>query len=208
MKASLYSCVLVALVLGGCPEASQSPSVEGPGSLQAGYFIPAVTLRALDGSPVDLRQAVAKQPTVLIFYRGGWCPYCNRHLVDLEQLEPQLKDLGYQILAVSPDRPEELARSTRELELGYELLSDSDMVAARAFGLAFKVDDALVETYKTQYGIDLEGASGRTHHELPVPAAYVVDSAGLIHFAYANPDYKVRVDSQTLLDEATAAVRE
>ena len=89
-----------------------------------------------------------------------------------------------------------------QIPVPFELLSDSDMDAARAFGLAFKVDDALVETYKTQYGIDLEASSGRTHHELPVPAAYVVDQAGMIRFAFVNPDYKVRVDSEKLLDEA------
>ena len=212
----LLVLLVAALCLAGCQDQAQTPSVDAAATdspenaqpLGVGQTVPDVTVRAVDGNPFNLQQAVADQPTVLIFYRGGWCPYCNRHLADLEQLGPKLKEPGYQILAISPDRPEELAKSVQELELGYELLSDSDMVAARSFGLAFKVDDALVETYKTKYGIDLEASSGRTHHELPVPAAYVVDQAGVIRFAFVNPDYKVRVDSEKLLEEARAALEE
>jgi peroxiredoxin len=203
---ALLASLAVAVGLAGCPEPSQSPSVDGDQALAAGQSVPSAVVRRLDGVLVDLQQAVTDQPTVLIFYRGGWCPYCNRHLADLEELEPKLKELGYRILAISPDRPEELAKSTEKLQLVYELLSDSDMLAARAFGLAFKMDDELVETYKNQYGIDLEASSGRVHHELPVPAAYVVDQAGVVRFAFVNPDYKVRVDSERLLEEARAAV--
>ena len=206
MKNPFYVVLFITLGLAGCPDQSQTPSVDAGQPLAAGQSVPSAAVRQLDGLLVDLQQVVADQPTVLIFYRGGWCPYCNRHLADLQELEPKLKALGYRILAVSPDRPEELVRSVEKLELGYELLSDSDMVAARAFGLAFKVDDALVETYKTEYGIDLEASSGRAHHELPIPAAYVVDQAGLIRFAFVNPDYKVRVDGEKLLEEARAAL--
>ena len=74
------------------------------------------------------------------------------------------------------------------------------------FGLAFRVDEALVDRYKTEYGIDLEAASGRTHHELPVPAAYIVDTSGKIRSDYVNPDYKVRIDPQKLLLQARAAL--
>ena len=196
------------------PEARESEATEPEAAASAeqidaigvGETIPPVTVRAVDGRPVDLRQAVAAKPTVLVFYRGGWCPYCNRHLAELGQLEPQLTELGYQILAISPDRPEELAKSVDTQELTYVLLSDSSMSAARAFGLAFRMDGALVETYKNDYGIDLEAASGQAHHELPVPAAFVLDRSGTVRYAFANADYKVRVDSAELLAEARAAL--
>ncbi len=83
----------------------------------------------------------------------------------------------------------------------FTLLSDASMSAARAFGIAFRVDDATFARYKS-FGIDLEAASGQTHHELPVPAVFILDRAGVIRFAHANPDYTVRLAAEPLLEAA------
>ncbi len=77
--------------------------------LDKGAKVPILTLNAVDGKKYDLNAAVAKKPTVLIFYRGGWCPYCMRQLSGLQGIVHELADAGYQLLAVSPDKPEELA---------------------------------------------------------------------------------------------------
>ena len=143
------------------------------------------------------------QPLVLIFYRGGWCPYCNVHLGQLQEIDPQLRAMGYRIVAVSPDRPEELAKSAEKEGLNYILLSDSKMAAAKAFGLAFTVDGPTLAKY-TEYGIDLETASGEKHHMLPVPAVFLIGTDGVIDFVYANPDYKTRIDPEVLLTQAKA----
>jgi peroxiredoxin len=102
------------------------------------------------------------------------------------------------MIAVSPDRPAKLTETLNEQNLSYTLLSDSPMVAAKAFGLAFQVDDATLERYKG-YGIDLDNASGESHHALPVPAVFLVTPDGRITYAYTNPDYKVRLDAQEIL---------
>lgn len=173
-------------------------------TLQAGDPVPAVELRTADGSAFDLTAAIAEKPAVLVFYRGGWCPYCTRHLSELQKIEPQLVAAGWQILAISPDRPEKLAEADAEHDYAYTLLSDSKMEAAKAFGLAFEVDAATREKYKG-YGIDLEAASGETHHLLPVPAVFLADQDGVIRFAHSNPDYKVRLSNEAILDAVRAA---
>jgi peroxiredoxin len=159
----------------------------------------------INGKPFDLNKAVRSKPTVLIFYRGGWCPFCNIQMGQLAELEPQLKALGYQILAISADNPAHLKESVAKHQLTYTLLSDTDMAAAKAFGLAWHVDDTTYAQMKN-HGVDLEAASGRTDHILPVPAAYVLDRKGVIKFAYANPDFKVRVNPDDLLKAAQAAL--
>ncbi len=174
--------------------------------LPVGAQIPSILLQTVGGEPVDLGAAVRENPSVLIFYRGGWCPYCNLQLGQLQAVEAELQALGYRILAISPDRPEKLRGSVAEHGLTYTLLSDHAMTAARAFGIAFQVDDATLEKYKG-YDIDLEEASGETHHLLPVPAVFIVGTDGLIRFSYANPDYKVRLSTDDLLAAAkTGAV--
>jgi len=89
-------------------------------------------------------------------------------------------------------------------DLGYALYSDAGMEAARAMGIAYRVDEAQVERYRG-FGIDLEEASGESHHELPVPSVFLVEQGGRILWVYSNPDYKVRPENERLLDAARAA---
>lgn len=180
-------------------------SAEKVRPLTVGTAAPDMTLSTPDGTPFAPLTEAAKQPLVMVFYRGGWCPYCTRHLAELGKIEGELRDMGLRIVAVSPDRPEVLAESMNSNELTYRLLSDSSMAAAKAFGIAFRVDDATVEQYKG-YGIDLEAAAGQKHHLLPVPAVFIIGTDGRIRFAYANSDYKVRLSGEALLEAARSSV--
>lgn len=169
--------------------------------LKVGDSIPDVKLRTEDDKEVSLRKLVSEKPTVLIFYRGGWCPFCNRHLQSLAGIEDDLNKAGVQLLAISMDQPAKLKATPDREKLHYRLLSDSDAAAATAFGIAFKVDDKTVEKYKG-YGINLDAASGNDHHILPHPAVFVADTSGKIRFAHFNPDYKVRLEPAKILEAA------
>jgi len=175
--------------------------------LKKGDSIPDVTVRNEDNKELNLKKLVAEKPTVLIFYRGGWCPFCNRHLSALMDIQEDLKTAGVQMLAISIDQPSKLKETPKHDELGYLLLSDSDATVAEAFGIAFTVPDDLVTMYKEKYGIDLEAASGRTHHKLPHPAVFVIRQDGTIQFEYVNEDYKVRLEPQKILAAAKAAAK-
>jgi peroxiredoxin len=91
--------------------------------------------------------------------------------------------------------------SRDEHGLGYTLYSDGSLAAARAFGIVYQLDDAEVARY-ARHGIDLEAASGHSHHQLPVPSVFLVEPGGTIRWVYSNPDYKVRPDNASLLDAA------
>jgi len=125
-------------------------------------------------------------------------------LGQLREIESELLELGYQIVVISPDRPEKIREFTTKTPYNYTLLSDSDLTAARAMGIAFHVSDEGVETLMG-YDLDIEDASGKKHHLLPVPSVFIVDTEGVIVFEYVNPDYRVRIDSKTLLAAAEAS---
>lgn len=124
---------------------------------------------------------------------------------ELIRIEPALLELGYQILAVSADKPEVLQQSQTKHKPNYRLLSDHSMKGALALGIAWRVDDQTLEKYRG-FGIDLEKASGETHHLLPVPTAYVIGTDGRIKYAYSNPDHRVRISADVLLAMARAAL--
>jgi peroxiredoxin len=166
-----------------------------------GEQVPDINYKKADGSSVPFSELVSQKPTIFIYYRGGWCPYCNRHMAEIQRIEQDLVDMGYQILAASADRPEKLPQSVQKHNLNYTLLSDNTMAGARAMGLAYKVDQELVQRYK-ENGIDLEEASGMDHHQLPVPAVYIIGQDGTFLFNYVNPDYHRRIPSAILLTAA------
>jgi peroxiredoxin len=109
--------------------------------------------------------------------------------------------VGWQIIALSPDRPAKVRESLEESEFPYLLVSDSEMNAAKAFGLAFTVDDKGFDRLKG-YGIDIEAASGRDHRLLPVPGVFLVDETGTITFAHSDPNYKKRLSNKKILKAA------
>lgn len=125
----------------------------------------------------------------------------------LQEIEPQLSHWGYQIIAISADRPEKLRESMERHSLHYLLLSDSTMTGAQAFGLAYRVNDEMLRELQ-QDGVNLEEASGEEHHLLPVPAVFIVGTDGRIKLEYANPDHKVRFDPKILLAVTEIYARE
>ncbi len=168
-----------------------------------GANVPELMLRTVDDKLFNLNDAIRNKPTVLIFYRGGWCPYCNKQLGQLQEIETEIIKSGYQIIAISPDRPGKLSESIDKYKMNYLLLSDSNMVAAKAFGIAFKLDESTIKKYDG-YGIDLVDASGEKHYSLPVPAVFVIGTDGIIKFEYVNPNYKVRLEANILLSVVKA----
>ena len=168
--------------------------------LKVGEKAPELKLKNATGDEVLLASLHEKQPVVLVFFRGGWCPICSRHTAELIKAYPEIKELGAEMVGISPDSVESSQANVEKNKIGFPILSDADVSAAKAFGLAFKVDDATVTKYKG-FGIDLEKASGQPHHALPIPAVYIVDKTGTIVFAHSNPDYRQRLDTKTIVEE-------
>lgn len=169
--------------------------------LKVGEEIPSAILQSLDGNEINIREITHGNKSILIFYRGGWCPYCNLHLNELVQIEDSLINLGYKIIAISMDKPDSLRATLEKHKMKYELYSDSKADVCTAFGIAFKVDEEYIAKLK-KYNMDIEASSGETHHILPVPAAFIVDENGIVQFEYVNPNYKSRINSDVLLEIA------
>ena len=119
----------------------------------------------------------------------------------LHEIESKLTAIGVQGIGIAPDRPEKLRESIAKHKLGFPLLSDAQMLGAQAFGVAYRLDEPTLQQLK-QYAIDVEAASGEKHHQLPVPAVFLVGTNGLIRFQYVNPDYRVRLEPELLLRAA------
>lgn len=178
--------------LAGIPD---SPQQVQP--LAVGARAPIFSARTTEGALRTFGPDSYKKPLVVIFYRGGWCPYCNAQLSDLHLVEPKLRKSGFEIVFLSTDRPELLYSSLKATDIHYTLLSDNRLEAAKTFHVAYHVDDATFAKMR-EYGVDLEASTGTKQHELPVPSVFIIDTSGTIRFVYSNPDYKIRLGADEL----------
>lgn len=175
--------------------------------LTAGDRAPRFSVETVNNERFDFDPRELQRPAILISFRGGWCPYCNMHLSELRSAIPQIADMGVDVLFLSGDRPELLLASlSRETQdningLGYTILSDANAQAAMALGIAFKASDRTIRR-RNERGDDIERSSMARHGVLPVPAVFAINREGRIEFAYANPDYKIRVSADELVAAA------
>lgn len=160
--------------------------------LLIGEKIPDLTLQSSDNKEVQLSELFKKKKTVLVFYRGGWCPYCNAHLQALAEAEKEILDLGYQIIAISPDAPENLKVTEEKDKVKYTLLSDSKGALIKEVGIAFEAP----ENYKSVINVHSKGMNTNL---LPVPSVFVVNQESAILFEYISPDFKHRITNELLV---------
>jgi peroxiredoxin len=167
--------------------------------LLAGENIPHVKLPDAEGKLFDLNASISQHPTILIFYRGGWCPYCSKQLSGLQEIEQDLVKMGYQIIAISTDSPENLKQTGEKQKLTYKLLSDADLSISKQFGIAFKSPKSYDELLpKTSGGKNINKL-------LPVPSVFILNRKGNIRFEYINPNFTERI-SPDLLKAAAASL--
>lgn len=182
---------------------AQANSAQEIHALGVGESMPDGVLLTKDGKKTSLRKVVGNKKAVVIFFRGGWCPYCSLHLADLQKVESELRGLGYQIIAISPDSVVRVRENIDRASLTYGLFSDPGLELAKKFGIAYRVS-AATHSRLASHGIDLEKESGESHRLLPVPAAFLIDGNGIVRFQFADADYKVRIKSAELLREASS----
>lgn len=166
--------------------------------LSVGEQAPHFTLPNAFGDSVSLYSLLESGPVVLVFYRGNWCPYCNLHLRSLQKIAPLLEEKGAQLVAVTPQKPDESLKQVEVEGYPFEILSDLDYSVTAAFDLYFELSPALQRIYK-KFGVDLEAFNGVGRTALPVPGTFVIDQSGTIRAAQADTDYKKRMEPAAIL---------
>lgn len=189
------SFLFVSIMLTAQTELPKTPTDVSP--LLIGEKMPNLTLKSVDNTDVNLLETFGKKKTILVFYRGGWCPYCNIQLAALGESEKELLDLGYQIIAVSPDSPQNLKVTDEKDKINYLLLSDGKGELIKAVGIAFQAPDK----YESMLS---KSSDGLNKNFLPVPTVFIVNEAGEIEFEHITPDYKHRISTELLLAAAKA----
>lgn len=186
------------------PKATTTTSDSELGTLPDGVGL-AVGSPAADGQLRDARDKAVQLSdhwksgwALVVFYRGGWCPYCNFQIRELTRARADFVKRGVTPVLVSVDRVSEAAKTSAAYEIAFPVLSDPGLAVHRGFRVLQQVDDATLAKYR-EFGIDLEQSSGQKHHTIAVPSLFLVDESGIVRFAHAERDYKVRPSTAQLL---------
>jgi peroxiredoxin len=167
-------------------------------AINVGQPFPDFSLSDATGQQVSLKELLAKGPLFISFYRGGWCPYCNLALNALQDSLSAIKARGVTLVAISPELPDQSLTMQEKDELQFPILSDVENNLARKLGIVFQQPDTLRPILEAN-GVDLQARNGDDSYEVPFPASYLVDSKGMIRYAFLDPDYTRRLEPSTAL---------
>ncbi|MFZ0904582.1 MAG: peroxiredoxin-like family protein [Mycobacterium sp.] len=164
------------------------------GTVKVGDTLPSFTLRNAVAERVSLDDLVATGPAVLVFYRGGWCPYCNLALRTYQrELLPQLGAWVATLAAISPQSPDQSLSTAENAALSFEVLSDSGSRLARRIGIAFEQAEEVLGAQR-KLGLDLAQVNEEGSTELPMPTVLIVDPDRTVRFVEVHPDYTNRTE--------------
>ncbi len=160
---------------------------------------PEFSAKDQNGKTISLQNELKNGKVVLIFYRGQWCPYCNKELKGMQDSLSFITSKGAVVVAVTPELPENISKTIGKTNASYSILSDDGLKIMKAYDVAYAVDPALNEKYKG-YGIDLMKANGANGANLPIPAVYIIDTNGNIIYRYFDVDYRNRASVKEIAD--------
>ena len=164
------------------------------GVVKVGDQLDSFTLQDATGAAVSLEQIVESGPAVIVFYRGGWCPYCNLALRTYQrELLPRLGGFGARLVAISPQSPDQSLSTAEKAELTFTVLSDPASQLAARIGIDFQ-QAAEVLAAQRKLGLDLAQVNAEGATRLPRPTVLVVDQNRVVRFVDVQPDYTARTE--------------
>ncbi len=173
-------------------------SQQEPKGLSVNDLAPDFTAKDQAGKSINLKSQLAKNTVVLVFYRGEWCPFCNKELKAIEDSLKFILEKKAIVLAVTPEKIENIYKTISKTKASYSILHDGEMKIMKSYGVSFKIDSLTNLKFKS-YGIDLSSANGENGTNLPIPAVYIINKNGRIAYRYFDADYRKRPSVKELI---------
>jgi peroxiredoxin len=167
-----------------------------PAAFKVGDTAPDLMGKDHSGKMVSLKDLTKKGKVVVMFYRGAWCPFCNKYMSQLEAALPEFNAKNATIIAVTPEPEESISKAVEKTKATFSIIYDKERKIMKDWKVAYSMSDDMKTKYKG-YGLDLEKQQG--DWMLPVPATYVVGQNGKIEFVHFDENYQQRADIKNIL---------
>ncbi|MEO5569640.1 MAG: peroxiredoxin-like family protein [Bacteroidia bacterium] len=170
-----------------------------PTGLKKGEKAPAFNAKDYNGNSIDLYKLLQNGEVVLMFYRGEWCPYCNKEMSELQDSLHYITEKGAYVIAITPETNNNINKTIKKTKASFSIIHDEGNKIMDLYKTSFVLDSATVEKYK-KWNIDLENANGNKDNTLPVPATYVIGKDGIIKYVFFDKDYKNRASVNDIIN--------
>jgi peroxiredoxin len=174
-------------------------SVKEATGLEVGATVPSFEAIDQNGKTQKLDDFLKEGPVVLVFYRGQWCPICNRHLSALNDSLEAIYEKGAKVIAISPERPENIRQTIEKTNAGFTLLYDEGYRISESFDVAFLPDFATRTAYNTALGANLKDAHSDDSQRLPIPATFIINQDKKVVWRHFDPNYRNRASVNDIL---------
>lgn len=154
-------------------------------------------LKDWKGNTITLSELWKQGPVVLMWYRGGWCPYCNIQLRAMQQNLDKLENAGARLVVLTPELPAKAKETAEANDLNIVALHDANLELAKKYGIVFDLPAPIAPMYRSSGR--LKEFNGNDELQLPLSATYVVDQSGKITFAFLDADYKKRAEPSDVI---------
>lgn len=173
--------------------------ISQPAGLKIGDLAPNFSGRNQQGKEIHLKESLKSGPVVLLFYRGEWCPYCNRQLKTLQDSLKLITDKGATVVAITPENTDNRNKTIEKTNASFNILSDDHSKIMNAYHVTFQLDEKTTQAYKG-YGIILSERNGTNGNDLPVPAVYIISKDGKISYRFFDTDYTKRASVKEIVN--------
>lgn len=179
---------------------AQTKSETQTQGLALGAQAPAIALLNQDSLPFNSADALKNGPILVVFYRGQWCPFCNKHLSAINDSLELLQAKGVTVVAISPEQPTYLRTMAQKTGGGFTFLYDAGYSTARAFDVLFDPGSEVKNRYNQRAKANMAAAHNDSRELLPIPATFLINQQGEVIWRHFEHDYKKRSSVAEILD--------
>jgi peroxiredoxin len=177
-----------------------------PSGLKPGDLAPGFTGYDQKGKQVELKKLLEQGPVILFFYRGNWCPVCNRYLNNYQDSLKVLADQGFTVIAITPESIENVENTVKMHNLAFTVVYDCQEKIMKDYDVMFNVTKEYSDRTEKDHSASIAAYNGREAARLPVPATFIINKDGVIVAVQFNPDYNYRASVKWMLQNLGRAL--
>lgn len=175
-------------------------SVNQAKGLKVGATVADFIAKDIFDKTYTLSNALKNGSVVLIFIRGQWCPFCNKHLKKLQEQFSKIYEKGASVVVVTPEKSEFIKKTIEKTGAEFTILYDEDYKIAKTFDVLFLPNIMMRVMYNTVLGAKLKESHSDDSEQLPIPATFIISKEMKVAWRHFDPDYKKRSKIADILE--------